>query len=345
MDHFVLVGAAQPGMGERQGLFRLNGGAGGWRRVTRGLPREPEIRALTFAGEKAYAGTQAGPYVSEDGGESWRSLNLPTGNRVTWSILARPDDPETLYTGTTAGAVFRSTNAGARWEKLGTLIPEGHCDMGFPTRVIRMTADPAAPDELYAGLEVGGVIRSLDGGETWEDCNRDLLRLSREKHLRSRIGSDMDSEGMMDTHALAVSPSLPGAVFLATRMGLFRSDDRGEHWSEVDIRSYSALTYARDVKVSGHNSNRLFAALSTAAVGDAGSLHLSDDLGTTWRRFDHGVEVDSTLMIVAESRSDPNRICCAARNGRIFLTGDDGESWAQDRLPDGAQGVYAMAAA
>ena len=345
MDHIVLVGAAQPGMRERQGLFRLDGGAGNWRRVTRGLPGEPEIRALAFVDGRAYAGTQAGPYVSEDGGESWRSLNLPTNNRVTWSILARPGDPETLYVGTTAGAVFRSTNGGARWERLETLVPKGHCDMGFPTRVIRMAADPTAPDELYAGLEVGGVIRSLDGGETWEDCNPDLLRLSREEHLKSRIGSDTDSEGMMDTHALAVSPNLPGVVFLATRMGLFRSDDRGEHWSEVAIRSYSPLTYARDVKVSDHNPDRLFAALSVAATSDAGSLYHSDDLGATWRRFDHGVEVDSTLMIVAESRCNPKRVCCAARNGRTFVTGDGGESWTQGRLPDGAQGVYAMAAA
>ena len=102
MDCIVLVGAAQPGMKHRQGLFRLEDGA----------------------------------YVSEDGGESWRSLNLPSEERTTWSVLARPGDPDTLYAGTTGTSIYRSTNGGARWERLRPAVPEG-CGMGFPTRVIR----------------------------------------------------------------------------------------------------------------------------------------------------------------------------------------------------------------
>ena len=345
MDRIVLAGAAWPGMKDRQGLFRLNGEGRAWRRVTRGLPPEPEIRALAFVGEKAYAGTQAGPYVSEDGGESWRSLNLPADDRLTWSVLARPGDPDTLYAGTTGTAIYRSTNAGARWERLRPPVPEGHCDMGFPTRVIRMAADPSAPDEIYAGLEVGGVLRSLDGGDTWESCNRDLLRLSEEPHLKSRIGSDMDSEGMMDTHALAISPAAPGSVFLATRLGLFRSDDRGESWRELGIGAWSPLTYARDVTVSAHDPARLFGAFSKAATSEAGSLYRSTDMGESWSRFDSDVEIDSTLMVVAESASDADRVWCAARGGRTFGTEDGGRSWTQLDLPDGVEGVYAMAAA
>ena len=41
--------------------------------------------------------------------------------------------------------------------------------MSFPTRVIKLALDPSNPRELYAGLEVDGVIRTLDGGVTWED--------------------------------------------------------------------------------------------------------------------------------------------------------------------------------
>lgn len=47
--------------------------------------------------------------------------------------------------------------------------------MGFPTRMIRLAIDPTHPDELYAGIEVGGLVRSLDGGVTWTDCNAPLL--------------------------------------------------------------------------------------------------------------------------------------------------------------------------
>ena len=62
---------------------------------------------------------------------------------------------------------------------------------------------------------------------------------------------------MMDTHALAISAAQPGTVFLANRLGLFRSDDKGASWSDIDIGRFSPLTYARDVKVFPHDARTL----------------------------------------------------------------------------------------
>ena len=78
--------------------------------------------------------------------------------------------------------------------------------------------DPGRPDNIYAALEVSGVIRSADGGETWTDLSQPLIRLADKPHLKSRIGSAIDSEGMLDSHALAVSSAAPGTAFLAVRM-------------------------------------------------------------------------------------------------------------------------------
>jgi photosystem II stability/assembly factor-like uncharacterized protein len=217
--------------------------------------------------------------------------------------------------------------------------------MGFPCRVIRLALDPSNSRELYAGIEVGGVLRSRDGGDTWEGCNEGLLAFTREPRLRSRIGSDTETEGMMDSHALAVSPALPGTVFLANRMGLFRSDDRGTSWQEIGIGRFSPLTYARDIKVSRHDPSTLYAALSVAAVSDEGSLYRSRDLGATWQRFDHDVAMKSTLMIIAESPADPDRVYCATRKGQVFGTEDGGKNWQEYRLPDGVEGVYGLWAA
>ncbi len=125
--------------------------------------------------------------------------------------------------------------------------------MNFPCRVTRLAIDPSNPDEIYAGLEVDGVLRSRDRGETWEDIGDDLVKLAERPHLKSRIASDTENEGMLDTHALTVSSALPGTVFLAVRMGLFRSADRGQTWQDMEIGRFSPLTYARDVVVSPHN--------------------------------------------------------------------------------------------
>ncbi len=113
----------------------------------------------------------------------------------------------------------------------------------------------------------------------------------------------------------------------------------------MEVGRFSPLTYARDVQISPHDPNTMFAALSVAAVSDAGSLYRSDDHGETWKRFDHGVSIGSTLMTISPSRSDPKRLYCAARRGQVFGTEDGGASWKAYQLPDGAQGIYSLATA
>jgi photosystem II stability/assembly factor-like uncharacterized protein len=215
----------------------------------------------------------------------------------------------------------------------------------FVCRVMRLAADPARPDELYGALEVGGVMKSPDAGETWQDCSADLVGLAELPHLKSRIDSDTDIEGMLDGHALCVSAARPGTVFLAVRMGLFRSAERGAHWQTMDIGRFSPLTYSRDLRVSPHDPRVLYACLSPAARSQDGSLYRSRDLGETWTRLDHGVKAESTMMAVALHPRDPDQVYCVSRTGQVFGTQDDGRTWHEDRLPDGVQDVYAVACA
>ena len=335
-----------------QGFFGLDRADGSWQPLTKGLPDDVEVRYVAVRPDRpdtVYAGTQHGPYRSDDGGEHWRALPLPEGTSavesVVWSICLVPGEPETVYVGTQDGGVFRSRNGGVNWERLPVAIPGGAVVMNFPMRVVRIAVDPSNPDEIYVGLEVGGMVRSLDGGKTWENCNPSLLALAEKPHLKSKIISDTETEGMMDSHALTISPARPGEVWLATRMGLFRSSDRAGKFEEFGIGRFSNLTYARDVRVSQHDPERMYAALSVAAASDEGSLYRSDDAGNTWKRFDHDVSIESTLMIVAESVTKPDRVYCAARRGQIFGTEDGGKSWTTYQLPDGVQGVYALGCA
>lgn len=339
---FALAGnTEQPG-----GLFRQVVGEREWRALSGGLPDQTEVRAIAIHPDNpqiVYAGTQYGPYRSTDSGEHWERLDFPDHGMVVWSLLFHPQNPQILYLGTAPTAIYRSDNGGESWKRLAIIEPAGMVRMGFPCRVIRLAADPSNPAELYAGLEVGGVIRSLDGGETWSDCTRELLKLVEQEHLKSQIVSDTDTEGMMDSHALDVSAARPGTVFLATRMGLFCSPDWGETWHEMEIWRFSPLAYARDIQVAPYDPHTLYAALSPAALSKAGSLYRSQDLGHTWQRFDHGVTVRSTMMTVALSRQDPQVVYCATRKGQVFGTPDGGASWNEFSLPEGRQDVYAIA--
>lgn len=344
----VFAGAAQPidAKNGPQGLFRLSPDGAAWERLTDGLPGPLEVRCIVLRAQgprTIYIGTQHGPFRSTDGGDTWAALTLPSENNVTWTIVAHPSDPAILYAGAQDLGIFRTENGGKSWDALAVPEPAGLCDMGFPSRVIRMTMDPSNPDELYAGIEVGGLVRSLDGGETWQDCGGDLLRLAAQDHLKSRILSDTDTEGMMDSHALAISTALPGTVFLANRMGLFRSDDKAETWIEMGIGRHSPLTYARDIQVSRYDPRTLYAALSIAADSEAGSIYRSQDLGNSWDRFDHDVSVDSTMMTIGQSPSGPERLYGGARRGQVIGTEDGGASWRSLPLPEGVRGVFAVA--
>ncbi len=340
--------ASAPGV-RTCGLFRRVPGDDLWRPLTRGLPADPEVRAIAVHPDDpgiVFAGTQDGVYRSDDAGDTWASLDLPGPHRTVWSIAFDPHTPETMFVGVEGFAVWRTRDGGAAWQRLDVPTPAGLPEMPFPTRVTRIAVDPGDADRVYAGLEVRGVVRSLDGGDSWSDASGDLLALADlEAHLQSGLLTGDPREGMMDIHALAVSRAAPGRVYMANRMGLFRTDDTGEHWSEIGIGRFSPLTYARDVCVSPHRPERLFAALSPASVSDEGALWCSDDDARTWRRFDADLPIGSTLMTVAESPSDPARIYCGARGGQVFGTEDAGATWRDLTLPDGVSGIYAMACA
>lgn len=352
MDPFIYAGAAHwtaatSGV-PTHGIYRLRAGGDKWEQLTRDLPQHAEVRSIVVqpgAPNIVYAGTHAGPYRSEDAGDTWKAMELPGKAKVVWSILIYPKDPQTIFVGTEGTSIYRSKDGGKSWKELAVMEPEGVCHMGFPMRVIRLALDPSNPNELYAGLEVGGVLRSLDGGDSWQSCNAGLLELAKQPRLKSKIGSDTDTEGMMDSHSLTVSAAKPGIVFLANRMGLFRSKDRGINWEEMGIARFSPLTYARDVQVAPHDPKVMYAALSIAAVSDAGSLYRSTDIGESWQRFDHDVSVQSTMMTIAPSKDKPERVYCASRRGQVFGTEDGGKHWREIPLPDGGQGVYALATA
>ena len=333
----------------RGGLYRRIAGEGTWQAVTAGLPADVEVRSITVHprdSQVIFIGTQDGPYRSVDGGTRWERLGFPDRDTVIWTMALHPTRPNVVYAGAAPVALYRSEDGGDNWQRVPSAVSPAHCEReGFDTRTIRITVDPNEPDDLYLALEVSGVIRSRDGGETWRDMSESLFELAQQPHLKSNVGGRHcgDCEGMLDSHALVISPAAPGSAFLALRMGLFRSDDRGETWYDTKVGRFAPLTYCRDVLVSPHDPRVMYAALSQAAFSTAGSLYRSDDLAQSWRRIDHGVQAESTVMAVSAHPGDPDSIWCVTRAGQVIGTEDGGASWVDHRLPDGVQDVYAVA--
>jgi photosystem II stability/assembly factor-like uncharacterized protein len=173
-----LAGETAAGRPMQSGLYRMAAGDDRWELITRGLPEAPAIRAIAPHPEQAgtvYVGTQHGPYRSTDHGEHWEKLDVPDHGLPVWSLLVAPHDPRVLYAGYENCEIFRSEDGGAHWEQLPVVVrfPEITVAHGAnpAKRILELAVSPADPNEIYGAIEVGGLIRSLDGGEHWENVS------------------------------------------------------------------------------------------------------------------------------------------------------------------------------
>src|SRR5262252_7585819 len=276
-------------------------------------PRDPNL---------VFAGTADGVYRSTDRGQNFRRADFPDRGVQVWSFLQ---------------------DGAASWKRMPDPQLPIHAKMPFACRVMRFAPHSRRRGEIFAVLEVSGVMRSTDGGESWSDCSADLLHLAEaEPRLRSKLVSDTEAEGMLDGHAVCTSSADPDSIIIAVRMGLFRSKDQGKTWQDLRIDRFSPFTYGRDIKVSPQAPNTLYACLSVAASSKDGALYRSQDVGKTWHRFDKATP-HGTLMSVGLHHGDAKQVYVAARYGEVFGTQDGGESWLEMPLPQGVQHVYALA--
>lgn len=346
-ESYVYVGVAgyvgRPDATGAVGVFRRKAKGGDWEHVfseheTHTVYVHPEDPNLVFAG------TANGVWRSVDAGASFQKPDFPDADKQVWSVLAIEGQPDRMYAGGAPIDVYRSDDRGASWKKLPNPGMKERCSGPFAPRVMRMVQRPGRPDEIYAACEIAGTMRTTDGGKTWTDTSDDLVALSTLPHLESMIvQKETNAEGMLDCHAIAISPAKPDAPIVALRKGLFQTQNGGKTWNNLEIGRFSPTTYGRDIKQSPHDPKTMYACLSVSAASHDGGVYRSDDAGETWRRFDK-VQVHGTVMSVAPSLSDPNAVFLGARyKGEVFGTLDGGKTWEAMPLPGEVKDIYSLA--
>jgi photosystem II stability/assembly factor-like uncharacterized protein len=337
----VYIGTSARTGGSISGVFRRDAAGGAWTHAIAGFADDTHVHAITVHPDDpavVFAATSTGLYRSRDRGDRWTRLVEPAEGEQMWSVFIHPDDHRIILTGCAPLAVYRSDDGGETFRRMPRPALGERMVGCFPSRIMRMSVDGGS---LYAGLEVNGAMRSDDGGESWVDCSDPLVALSRQPFYESAILSQDKAEGMLDVHAVC---SIPGATFLALRMGLFRSTDKGASWQDLGIGRHAAhLRYGRDIVVAPWDATDLFAAVADSSRGVAGRLYRSRDSGATWQQIDHSVDVQSTMMAVALTGADRRQAHGVTRRGQTFSTLDDGGSWTDVGLPEGAGSAVAIA--
>lgn len=129
-----------------------------------------------------YAGTQGnGVYRSDDRGQSWTPLGL--AGRIVKSLAVSPHDSGVIYAGAKPATVYKTTDGGAQWSELKGFrrIPNrwwwfSPAEPPFRAYVNALSVSPTEPDVVLAGIELGAVVRSEDGGRSWSRHRPGALR-------------------------------------------------------------------------------------------------------------------------------------------------------------------------
>jgi photosystem II stability/assembly factor-like uncharacterized protein len=333
-----LAGETAPGRPVQSGLYRMAVADGQWEKLTRGLPEAPTIRAIETHPDlpgAVYVGTQDGPYRSLDHGEHWERLDVPDHGFPVWSLTFDPRNAKVMYAGYENCEVYRSDDGGERWQQLPVSVrfPEVTVAPGSnpAKRVLALAVNPANADEIYGAIEVGGIIRSLDGGEHWENMSH----------------GQYVNDDTVDMHGIIVGRWRSGTVLAIGRAGLFISADRGDHWASARLEPLNpkGQTYCRDIREVPGDPKTIWVAAGAGFQSDLGALFRSKDGGATWSRINMGYKPKTTIFALAFDEHHPRRMFCAASGGEVFASEDGGESWTERPLPEGASQVYAMGCA
>jgi photosystem II stability/assembly factor-like uncharacterized protein len=257
-----------------------------------------------------------GIYKTIDGGDNWNRMGLADTERIS-RILVDPQNTDTVYACATGHlwnpspdrGVFKTSDGGKTWQK----VLYQNEDTGCAT----IAMDPQDSRILYAAMwqfrrkpyifTSGGpgsaLFKSTDGGATWKKLKKDL------------------PGGEWGRIAIAVAPSRPSTVYAvveAKNTALFRSDDLGESWAEMNSgpEIVGRPFYFATLFIDPKNYQRVY----KPATG----LVVSDDGGKTFSGIGGSVHSDFHAMWI--NPSNPEQILVGT-DGGLYVSADRGNTW------------------
>jgi photosystem II stability/assembly factor-like uncharacterized protein len=263
----------------------------------------------------------SGVFRSADGGKTWEQRGLADSRHIG-RLLVDPRNPDVvlvaalghLFGSNTERGVFRTTDGGRNWERV--LFVDDR------TGATDLASDPAASDVVFASLwqvrgypwlsyftpNIGpgsGIWKSTDGGKTW-----------------ARLTGHGLPEGPLGRIGLAVAPGSRGSRVYATidggpASGLYRSDDAGANWQQVNPTASLAGAYFATLTVDPKNQDTVY------IMGQ--SIRRSTDGGKTVEFF-RGAPGGDDYHFLWIDPEHPERMATGADQGAV-VTVNGGQSW------------------
>jgi hypothetical protein len=275
------------GTGDGAVLFSNPNNIGRWLRIGQPL-RGHAVRALWPLPDNPLIVLAAvdgmGVQRSEDGGQTWAAALDVEASAITGD-RARPQE---VYLATTAGVVYRSTNAGADWAR----CDRGDWQISTDAHLLVARHDPPA---VYLGLSDGTAWFSLDLGASWAPFG---------PQLPAPIG------GLVDW------PAMPGVLYALAGGKLYRGV-REDSWRLITTPGSVAVSLAA---LAGQAPALLLAHPS-------GGIERSDDAGATWTAAEVEGTGQADVTTIAPVGYHIDTAFAGSAEGTLFTSTDRGRSW------------------
>ncbi|MBI5710829.1 MAG: hypothetical protein HZC42_11080 [Candidatus Eisenbacteria bacterium] len=267
-----------------------------------------------------------GVYRSLDGGGTWEHLGLDATRHIA-RVVTDPRDSATVYVAALGRlwgenperGVFKTRDGGRSWSQV--------LKVDARTGAVDLVMDPADPNTLYAAMYArrrtpwsfrsggasGGIFRTTDGGRSWTRLTQGLPAET------GRIGLDVYRKDPRVVYAVIESDEgghLDEFEEKSRVGGVFRSDDRGEHWRRLAPYTPRPF-YFSQIRVQPDDSTRVYL-LGT-------DLWISDDGGATFRAGGaRNLHPDCHAMWIAPSNGDHVML---GTDGGLFVSEDRARTW------------------
>ncbi|AZP05113.1 WD40/YVTN/BNR-like repeat-containing protein [Jeotgalibaca ciconiae] len=299
-----------------------------WKLVERRI-EQVQFECLAFDPhdvKRMYAGTfDHGLWVSDDGGKQWRVAGKGINSFRVSAIAVSPveviNGRGVVWAGTEPSRLYRSEDGGETWTDCPALLDlPSQSSWSFPPRpdthhVRWIEADRFNQDKVFVGIELGGVMRSLDKGLTWED---------------RKPGSQFDC------HTMATHPKREERIYEAAGGGFAQSRNGGETW-QTENKGLDPFTYLVNIAVAADQPDCI---LVSGAKGprqayqaeQAHSVILKREDNQNWRLIEKGLPEAEGMTVSALANSPTEQgVFYAANNKGVFRSETYGENW--EKLP------------
>jgi len=189
-------------------------------------------------------------------------------------------------------------------------------------------ASPHDPKTIYHGANV--LLRSRDGGMSWDAVSQDLTR--NDKSKQGPGGGPFTNEGAggenYNTLSYVIeSPLQPGLIWTGSDCGLVHmTPDGGKTWRDVTPPGLGECLI-HSIEVSARDAGVAYVSATRYKFNDLASYtYRTTDGGSSWQRIDRGVMADDFIRVIREDPARPDLLYAGSERG-FYLSTDRGVSW------------------